>query len=165
MLLQATHWWKCMLLTGLEPRERTQYWAQCWIGWRHRSRQIWMYFWQNMPPVRKVTWSYVIDRISQFIRGPFTCNWCPKVRPKISCSSWSPRHIMLPPWMGATERQAIKGMIKPCPCCKNISSGQEWLARCRSPWSPVHIACSTRAGCPRHPYIWLCQLLLWISYM
>ena len=60
--LQTAHCLKCTLPTGLKLKEKTQCWAQCWIGWRHRSRQIWRYFWQNMPPVKKVTWSYIIDQ-------------------------------------------------------------------------------------------------------
>ena len=67
--LQATHWRRCMLLTGLKPRERTWCWVQCWTGWRHRSRQIWRCSWQNMSPVKKANWSYGINRILQFIRA------------------------------------------------------------------------------------------------
>ena len=152
MLLQATHWWKCMLPTGLKPRERGLYVQySLWIGWRHRNRQIWRYFWQNMPPAKKVTWSYIIDRISWFIRGPGTCAQHPRVRLKISCSLWSPRHTVLLSWMGVTKMQAIKSMIKPCPCCKNIFGGQEWPAICRSQRSPAHIACSMRTGCQGTP--------------
>ena len=115
--MHDTNWAKAQI--------KTQCWVQCWIGWRHRSRQIWRYFRQNTPPVKKVTWSYVINRISQFIRGPCTCTQCPRVRLKISCSLWFPRHIVLLSWMGATKMQAIKGMIKLCPCCENISGGKE----------------------------------------
>ena len=118
-----------------------------------------------MPPVKKVIWSYIINRISCLIRGPCTCTQCPRVRLKISCSSWSPRHIVLPPWMGATEKQAIKGVIKPYPCCRNVTGGWEWQAKCRNPWCPAHIACCMRAVCPRCPYTQLCQPLLWISYI
>ena len=114
--LQATHWWRFMLLTGPKPREKTQCWAQCWMGWRHRSRQIWGCFWWNMPPVRKVNWSYWIDRISQFIRGPCTYAQCPNAKLKISCSSWSPRHTTLPPWMGATEDAGHQG----CDCTLSL---------------------------------------------
>ena len=57
----------------------------------------------------------------------------PKVKLRISCSSWSPRHIVLPPWMGATEIQVIKGTTIPCHCCGNASGGQEWPTRCSSP--------------------------------
>ena len=42
--------------------------------------------------------------------GPCTYAQCPKVRLKISCSLWSPRPIMLPLWVGATEMQVIKGV-------------------------------------------------------
>ena len=77
-------------------------------------------------------------------QGPCICTQCSRLRPKISCFLWSPRHIMLPPWMGATEIQAIKGVIKPYPCCENVSCGQEWQAKCRNPWSPAHIACTMR---------------------
>ena len=45
---------KCKLLSGPKLKEKAWCWAQCWIGWRHRSRQIWRYFWQDMPPVKKV---------------------------------------------------------------------------------------------------------------
>ena len=107
--LQATHWWRCMSPTGPKPREKIQCWAQCWTGWRHRSRQIWRYFWQNMHPVEKVTWSYVINRILLFIRGPCTYTQCLKAKLKISCSLWSPMHTMLTHWMGATKMWVIKG--------------------------------------------------------
>ena len=69
VLLQATLWWRCMLLTGPKPRERTWCWVQCLTGWKHRSRQIWRHFWQNTPPVKKANWSYRINRILWFIRG------------------------------------------------------------------------------------------------
>ena len=36
----------------------------------------------------------IINRILQFIRGSCTYTQCPKAKLKISCSSWSPRHIM-----------------------------------------------------------------------
>ena len=71
-LLQASHWWRCILPMVPKPRERTQCWPQCCTGWRHRSRQIWRCFWKNTPPVQKVNSSYGIDRISQFIRGTCT---------------------------------------------------------------------------------------------
>ena len=132
MLLQATHWLECMLPTGPKLKEKTWCWTQCWIGWRHRSRQslkillaehasseegnLILCDWQNF---------------TLFISGPCTCTWCLRVRPKISCSSWSPRHIMLPLWMGATKMQAIKGVTEPCPCCGNISGGWEWLTKCQ----------------------------------
>ena len=32
VLLQATHCWRCMLLTGPKPRDRTQCWVQCWLA-------------------------------------------------------------------------------------------------------------------------------------
>ena len=162
---QASHWWKCMLPTGLKPREKTQHWVQCWTGWRHRSRQIWRCFWQNTPPVKKIKWSYGIDRIFWFIRRPYTCAQQPKVKLKISCSLWSPRHTVLPPWMGATEVQVIKGTTIPCPCCGNVSGGWEWLTKYRNPWSLAYIVCSIRANCLWHPYTQLCPLLQWISYM
>ena len=57
----------------------------------------------------------------------------PKAKLKTSCSSWSPRHTVLPLSMGATEMEVIKGAIVPCPCCRNGSGGQVWPIRCRSP--------------------------------
>ena len=38
-------------------------------GWRHGRRQIERHFWWNMSPVKKVTWYYIINRISWFSRG------------------------------------------------------------------------------------------------
>ena len=40
MLLQGAHWWRCMLLTGPKSREKTWHCTQCWIGWRHRRRDL-----------------------------------------------------------------------------------------------------------------------------
>ena len=128
--LRAAHWWICMFLTGPKPRDRTWCSAQCWTGWRHRSRQIWGYFWQNTPPVKKEKWSYRIHRILQFIRGPYTYAQCPKAKLKI-CSLWSQRHTMLPLRMGATKMQVIKGMTICDPCCEGTSGGEEWPTRCR----------------------------------
>ena len=156
-VLQATHWCRCMLPTGPKPRERNQCWAQCWTGWRHRSSQIWGNFSQNMLPVMKVNWSYRIDRISWFIRELCAYAQCPHVKLKTSCSSWSPRHTVLLLWMGATKKQAIKGMTTCCPCCENTSGGQEWLTRCKNSWSLACVACSM---CP---YTQLCPPLQWIS--
>ena len=80
-----------------------------------------------MPLVKKVTWSYIIDRILWFIRGLCTYASCLREKLKISCSSWYPRHIMLPPWMGAIKMQAIKGMIRPCPCVGTfLVAGNGW---------------------------------------
>ena len=91
VLPQAMHLYKCMLLIGLMPRRRNCCWVQCWIGWRHRRRQIWRHFWQNTPPAKKAGWSYGISRILQFIREPYTCAQCPKVRPKIFYSFVVPK--------------------------------------------------------------------------
>ena len=102
-------------------REDPKFWALCWIGWRHRNRQIWRYFWQNTPPVKKVTWSYVINRISWFIRGPCTCHSMPKGETKNLLLFVVTKALSVAaPWMGATKMQAIKGVIKPCPCCENM---------------------------------------------
>ena len=77
--LQAIHWWRCMLPTGQRPRVRTQCWMLCWIGRRHRNRQIQGCFWQNMPPSKKVNWSYGINRISNspesLVPMPNTQRW------------------------------------------------------------------------------------------
>ena len=59
-------------------REDPMWSALCWTGWRHRSRQIWKCSWKNMPPAKKVNWSYGINRISQFTREPCTYAQCPK---------------------------------------------------------------------------------------
>ena len=80
-----------------------------------------------------------------------------------SCCLSSPRHAVLPLWMGATEMHAIKGVTTCCPCCENTSGGQEWLTRCKNPWGIAHIACSMRANYPKCPYTWLCPLIQWIS--
>ena len=66
-------------------------------------------------------------------QGAFTYTQCPRVKLKISCSLWSPWHIVLLLWMDATKMQAIKGVIRPCPSCSSTSSGWEWLAKCRNP--------------------------------
>ena len=39
---------------------------------------------------------------------------------------WSPRHTVLPLWVGATEMQVIKGKTVCCPCCRNTSGGWEY---------------------------------------
>ena len=106
-----------------------------------------------MPPVKKVIWSYIIGRILQFVRGPCTYEQCLKAKPKISCSLWSPRHAVLPPGMGATEMQVIKGI--PYHCCGNASCGQGWPTKCikscmcclqhegNLPKVPLHLRLST----------------------
>ena len=165
VLPQAVHLYKCMLLIGLNPRRRTRCWVQCWIGWRHRRRKIWRHFWQKMPPAKKASWSYGISRILQFIREPYTCTQCPKVRLKIFYTLWSLRPIMSPPWMGAIGMQVIRDVTTPCPYCGSISGGQAWPIRCNSPLHPVHIACNMRAICPKHLYIQLWPPLWWTSYM
>ena len=165
MSSQAMHLYKCMLLIGLKPRKKTQCWAQCWTGWRHRRRQIWRCFWQNMSPVKKTGWSYGIGRILQFIKEPCTCPQHPNVRPKIFYSLWTPGAIVLPPWMGATGVQVIRYVTIPCHCYGRIAGGQVWPSRCSSLSGPAHIACSMRAICPKHPYTWLWPPLWWTSCM
>ena len=154
-----------MLLTGLRPKEKTWCWALWWTGWRHRSRKIWRYFRQNMPPMKKAGWSYRIGRILWFIREPCTYTQCPKVRLKISCSLWSPRPIMLPLWTGATEMQVIKGATTPYPCCGSTSGGQVWPTRYSSLSGTACVACSMRAIFPKPPYTWLWPPLWWTFYM
>ena len=58
---------------GQSPEKRPNVECSVGTGWKHRSRQIWRCFWQNMPPVKKTDWSYGINRILQFIRE--TCTY------------------------------------------------------------------------------------------
>ena len=123
---------------GRSPERRPRCWVQCWTGWRHRSRQIWRYFWQNTPPVKKANWSYGIDRTSWFIRGPCTYAQHPKVKLKISCSLWSPRH---------TSVATVNG------CHRDAGSSRAWqsypvlvvgmllVARNDQPGAAVHKSC------------------------
>ena len=165
MLPQAVHLYKCMLLIRLKPRKKTQCWAQCWTGWRHRRRQIWRHFWQNTPPVKKAGWSYGIGRILWFIKKPCTCTQCPKVRLKIFYSSWSPGPIVLLPWMGATRMQVIRDVTMPCLCYGSISGSQVWPIRCSSLLSIACVASTMRAICPKWPYTQLWPLLWWTFCM
>ena len=159
------HLYKCTLLIGLKPRKRTWCWAQCWTGWRHRRRQIWRHFWQNMPPTKKASWSYRINRIPQFIREPCTCTQCLKVKLKIFYSSWSLGPIVSPPWMGAIGMWVVRHATVPCPCYGSISGGQAWPISCGSILAPVCIACNMRAICPKCLYSWLWPPLQWTSCM
>ena len=87
-----------------------------------------------------------------FIREPYTYVWCPKAKLKISCTSWSPKLIVLQLWMDATKMQIIRGMTIPWPCCRSASDGQVCPTRCNNLLNPAHIAYNMKATCQKCPY-------------
>ena len=93
--------------------------------------------------MKKAGWSYGISRILQFIKEPYTCTQCPKVRLKIFYSSWSLRPIVSSPWMGAIGMWVIMVVTVPCLCYGSTSGGQAWQIRYRNPLNPV-------VTCPKH---------------
>ena len=107
VLLQATHWWKCMLPTGPKPREKPN--VEHSVGLTEGTEADRFKDTLAEHASSEEGRSYVIDRTSQFIRGPCTCAQYPKVKLKISCSSSSPRHTVLLPLNGCHQDAGHQG--------------------------------------------------------
>ena len=137
----------------------------CSVGLAEGTGEIWKHFWQNTPPAKKANWSYRIGRTLQFIRGPYTCDQCLEVRPKISYSLWYIGPIVLPPWMGAAGMQVIRDVTWPYCCYRNTSGGQVWPNSCNRPVSLAHVACNKRAMYLKYLYTQLWLVPWWTSCM